>query len=136
MFFVLRKNFRQVTLLHLVHHAFMPIGVWVTTKYTPLVPLLMIPTINTLVHVVMYSYYFMASVPSLKNYLWWKKYLTAMQLTQFLVIMIATFKFTFDPECQKLMPIGIWIVFYAFGVFILVGFSSFYINNYIKKKTV
>lgn len=37
--------------------------------------------LNSLVHVVMYSYYFMAALgPKMQKYLWWKKYLTSMQL--------------------------------------------------------
>jgi elongation of very long chain fatty acids protein 7 len=41
----------------------------------------LIIVLNSLVHVVMYSYYFMAALgPKMQKYLWWKKYLTSMQL--------------------------------------------------------
>lgn len=37
--------------------------------------------INTLVHTIMYSYYFLAALgPQIKKYLWWKKYLTGLQI--------------------------------------------------------
>lgn len=37
--------------------------------------------INSFVHVIMYSYYFMTSYrPELKNSLWWKKHITQIQL--------------------------------------------------------
>ena len=39
--------------------------------------------LNSLVHVIMYSYYFLAALgPSLQPYLWWKRYLTTFQMIQ------------------------------------------------------
>ena len=40
---------------------------------------------NTLVHVLMYYFYFACSVPALRKRLWWKKYLTKLQILQFVV---------------------------------------------------
>jgi len=37
--------------------------------------------LNTFVHIIMYSYYLLAALgPSVQKYLWWKKYLTALQM--------------------------------------------------------
>ena len=37
--------------------------------------------INSFVHVLMYTYYGLSSLgPHMQNYLWWKKYLTRVQL--------------------------------------------------------
>lgn len=42
--------------------------------------------LNTLVHVLMYSYYGLSALgPRMKKYLWWKKYLTQLQLAQFFI---------------------------------------------------
>lgn len=38
------------------------------------------PMFNCLVHMVMYAYYGLSVFPSLRKYLWWKKYLTMLQL--------------------------------------------------------
>ena len=39
--------------------------------------------LNSFVHVVMYSYYFLAALgPAFQRYLWWKKYLTTFQMLQ------------------------------------------------------
>ena len=39
------------------------------------------PLLNTGVHVLMYTYYGLAALgPQWQHYLWWKKYLTALQL--------------------------------------------------------
>jgi hypothetical protein len=42
--------------------------------------------INSFIHVVMYSYYALSSLgPNVQKYLWWKKYITIMQLWQFVI---------------------------------------------------
>lgn len=45
--------------------------------------------LNTFVHIVMYSYYLFAAMgPQFQKYLWWKKYLTALQMVKFNVLCI------------------------------------------------
>lgn len=40
-------------------------------------------TINSCVHVLMYGYYGLAAIgPQMQKYLWWKKYLTIIQMVQ------------------------------------------------------
>eukprot|EP01147_Barroeca_monosierra_P002131 gene2131-8013_t len=47
--------------------------------------------INACVHVVMYSYYLLAALgPSLQPYLWWKQYLTQLQLAQHFIVLGST----------------------------------------------
>jgi len=41
------------------------------------------PMLNCSVHVIMYSYYGLSLFPSLRKYLWWKKYVTLIQLVRF-----------------------------------------------------
>lgn len=38
------------------------------------------PTLNSFIHVLMYSYYGLSTIPSMHRYLWWKRYLTQAQL--------------------------------------------------------
>lgn len=41
--------------------------------------------LNAFVHVVMYSYYFLAALgPEVQKYLWWKKYITRLQMVSLL----------------------------------------------------
>uniref|UniRef100_A0A146M9A3 Elongation of very long chain fatty acids protein n=1 Tax=Lygus hesperus TaxID=30085 RepID=A0A146M9A3_LYGHE len=83
-FFVLRKKDNQITFLHLYHHTGMPMMAWATTKYYPGGHAAFIGTINSFVHMVMYSYYLLAAMgPAIQKYLWWKKWLTSLQLGQF-----------------------------------------------------
>lgn len=37
-------------------------------------------TLNSFIHVLMYSYYGLSAVPAMRPYLWWKKYITQGQL--------------------------------------------------------
>ena len=45
-----------------------------------------IATQNSVIHIIMYTYYFLASYgPKYRKYLWWKKYLTLLQIIQFTI---------------------------------------------------
>ena len=45
------------------------------------------PFLNSGVHAVMYLYYLLAACgPSVQKYLWWKKYITTIQLVQFVLV--------------------------------------------------
>jgi len=87
-FFVLRKNDRQVTFLHVYHHTVMPMISWGTSKYYPGGHGTFIGWINSFVHIVMYSYYFLSAFgPQMQKYLWWKKYITNLQMVRKLNLM-------------------------------------------------
>lgn len=83
-FFVARKKDNQVTFLHVYHHAIMPVFAWVQIRWLPGGQEILIGIINCFVHVVMYSYYLLSALgPKVQPYLWWKKYITLLQLAQF-----------------------------------------------------
>ena len=87
-FFVLRKKESQVTTLHLYHHTVVPILGWIVAKINGMVPALrLFLLINTFIHTLMYGYYALAALgPSFHKYLWWKKYITIIQLGQFVIM--------------------------------------------------
>lgn len=65
LFFVLRKSYKQITVLHVYHHALMVVGVAGTYYfYGPGGQYSMTGIINSLVHVFMYGYYFAAAPPA------------------------------------------------------------------------
>ena len=47
------------------------------------------PTLNCLVHTIMYMYYGLSAIPSLRDKLWWKKYITNIQFVSLLFWIIS-----------------------------------------------
>lgn len=86
MFMALRKKNDHMTFLHLYHHSVVPLFGYMMLRINPFVGVFGVFAIcNSFVHVVMHSYYALSTFPQLRKYLWWKKYVTALQLGQFAV---------------------------------------------------
>lgn len=87
-FFLLRKKNDHVTFQHVSHHFCCIFGghIWLSLGMDG--QTLLGLCVNASIHVVMYTYYFLASFgPHFRPYLWWKAYLTKAQIYQhFLVI--------------------------------------------------
>ncbi|KAG0431084.1 hypothetical protein HPB47_022110 [Ixodes persulcatus] len=85
-FFVLRKKFTHITHLHVIHHTVVAVNAWFWVLFAPEGQPALGLAMNAFVHVVMYAYYFLATLgPNVRQYLWWKKYLTTMQIVQFVI---------------------------------------------------
>nr|XP_026485987.1 elongation of very long chain fatty acids protein AAEL008004-like [Vanessa tameamea] len=131
-FFVLRKSDRQITSLHVHHHTLMPIATWVGVTFMPGGQGVIIGYINSLVHAVMYTYYLLSGLgDEYKKFLWWKKYLTMLQLVQFTIVGIHSVNSLFYP-CSYPVILKLLTIFYA--ILFLNMFGNFYYNNYIKSK--
>lgn len=88
--------------------------------------------LNTFVHIVMYTYYLLAAMgPKVQPFLWWKKYLTAFQMLQFIIIMVHAFQLLFI-ECNYPKAFVWWIGLHA--VMFLFLFKEFYQQSYQQKK--
>uniref|UniRef100_A0A7S2Z4X1 Very-long-chain 3-oxoacyl-CoA synthase n=2 Tax=Eukaryota TaxID=2759 RepID=A0A7S2Z4X1_9CHLO len=140
---VLKRNMYQVTFLHCYHHVSVSFFWWMAYYIMPGGEGWLGAALNSFVHVVMYSYYFLASISSSnpdfrKKYLWWGKYLTTFQILQFVengahcIWMLV--KETYSPVMAK------------FGVYYMITlltlFGNFYVQKYLsggsskkKKKT-
>jgi len=131
LFFLLRKKFTHLSTLHVVHHGIMPLTAWSGVKWVGGGHTTFVGFLNMGVHVFMYFYYFMSSFgPSVQKYLWWKRYLTTMQLVQFATFFIhATFPLFI--ECSFPKEYSYIILFHGAMFFIM--FLNFYIQAYIKK---
>ncbi|XP_024879210.1 elongation of very long chain fatty acids protein AAEL008004 isoform X3 [Temnothorax curvispinosus] len=131
-FFVLRKKNNHVSTLHVIHHGCMPMSVWFGVKFTPGGHSTFFGLLNTFVHIVMYTYYLLAAMgPKVQPYLWWKKYLTAFQMLQFIAIMVHAFQLLFI-ECNYPKAFVWWIGLHA--VMFLFLFKEFYQQSYQQKK--
>uniref|UniRef100_A0A182M2S0 Elongation of very long chain fatty acids protein n=1 Tax=Anopheles culicifacies TaxID=139723 RepID=A0A182M2S0_9DIPT len=131
-FFVMRKKSSQVSTLHVIHHGCMPMSVWFGVKFTPGGHSTFFGLLNTFVHIVMYTYYlFTALGPQFQRYLWWKKYLTALQMVQFVLIMVHAFQLLFI-DCNYPKAFVWWIGMHAVMFFFL--FNEFYQSTYKAQK--
>ncbi|XP_047020409.1 elongation of very long chain fatty acids protein-like [Helicoverpa zea] len=129
-FFVLRKKDRQISFLHVFHHSMMPIASYIALKYFPNGHATLLGVINSLVHVVMYTYYLISGLgPKYQKYLWWKKHLTTMQLVQFGIIFIHNLSAIYQ-NCGY--PRWISWLLCIHSLQFLYMFGNFYYVSYIK----
>ena len=88
--------------------------------------------LNCFCHVIMYSYYALSGLgPAVQKYLWWKRYITQVQLTQFAIIgvygvILNLFQVDY-PMIYRIMPISQGPIFFAM-------FANFYIKSYRRAK--
>lgn len=133
-FFILRKKNTQVSFLHVYHHTTMFFIGWAGAKWLPGGVTFFGTAMNSFVHTVMYAYYGLSSIgPHMRPYLWWKHYITKLQLMQFAVLLMYTvnaLRINCFTGAQQTFPIYVILVF---EVTLVVLFSNFYIQAYLSK---
>jgi len=113
LFLILKK--KEIIFLHWYHHATVLVYTW-TTVILMYPPGSVFGSVNSFVHTLMYSYYFLASFGHKP---WWGKYVTRIQLAQ-MVIGIATtsawayFHYLTDLPCGFWSPQAHRISFYGY----------------------
>uniref|UniRef100_A0A3P9HWG2 Elongation of very long chain fatty acids protein 1 n=1 Tax=Oryzias latipes TaxID=8090 RepID=A0A3P9HWG2_ORYLA len=133
-FFVLRKKHGQITFLHIFHHSFMPWTWWWGVGYAPGGMGSFHAMVNSSVHVIMYFYYGLAAAgPRFQKFLWWKKYMTAIQLIQFVLVSLHATQYYFMDSCGYQFPTIIHLV-WMYGTFFFILFSNFWVQAYVKGK--
>lgn len=131
-FFIIRKKNDQITFLHVYHHSTMVFLWWIGTRWYAGGSSFFSAMINSFIHVVMYTYYLLSAFgPSMRKYLWWKKYLTAMQLVQFLIILVHVSQSLYAGCAYDYRPQ--WALFFYLLSHIAL-FSNFYRHRYIEPK--
>lgn len=132
MFFILRKKNNQLTFLHVYHHATMIFNCWIGIKFVAGGQNFFIGLVNSLVHVFMYLYYGLAALgPGMTKYLWWKHYITFLQLFQFLLVTIHC-TYNLFADCDYPDSINAFQVAYALSLTAL--FCNFYYHSYLSNK--
>ncbi|XP_034488136.1 elongation of very long chain fatty acids protein F-like [Drosophila innubila] len=133
-FIVLRKSYRQISALHLIHHVYMVVGSYVILRYNGYGGhCVATGYLNVFVHSVMYGYYYLSSqYPLIKQSLWWKKYITILQMVQFLLIFAHNAWTYMQPNCD-VSPYLILMAFFM-SMFMFVMFTNFYIQAYVRPK--
>lgn len=132
-FFILRKKYQHVSTLHVIHHGVMPMSVWFGMKFTPGGHSSFFGFLNSFVHIIMYFYYMVAAMgPEYQKYIWWKRYLTNIQMIQFVFIFGHAFQLIFSNPCNYPVAFGWWIG--GHGVMFFILFLGYYKKEYLSKK--
>ncbi|KYM98310.1 PREDICTED: elongation of very long chain fatty acids protein 4-like [Cyphomyrmex costatus] len=130
-FFILRKKDNQLSFLHVYHHSTMFSLWWIGIKWVPSGSTFLPAMVNSFIHVLMYSYYGLAALgPSVTKYLWWKKYLTILQLIQFTTALILGIN-GIRSGCDFPLWMQYALVIYMLSFIVL--FGNFYAKAYIAK---
>ncbi|GBP40593.1 Elongation of very long chain fatty acids protein 4 [Eumeta japonica] len=87
--------------------------------------------VNSAIHVLMYAYYGLSVFgPAVSRYLWWKKYLTILQLIQFTCALILGVN-GIRTGCE--FPLWMHYVLIIYMISFIVLFGNFYMKAYIAK---
>ncbi|CAN7945494.1 unnamed protein product [Ixodes hexagonus] len=127
-FFVMRKKYAQVSTLHVFHHVVVAWNMWMNLTYGGQAQAMFVMIANSSVHVVMYTYYCVAALgPAFQKYIWWKRYLTQLQLVQFTVVFVHSCSYLLYRDSAIS---GFTVVMTAEAMVFLVWFMSFYAHAY------
>ncbi|KAK9876736.1 hypothetical protein WA026_014974 [Henosepilachna vigintioctopunctata] len=128
-FFVLKKSFRQMTFLHIYHHAMMILLTWFSVKYVPGGQTGVFALLNTFVHFFMYLYYFLTAYnPATKHWMFLKRSVTIVQLFQFIVCFLV-YGYTLIGDCN--FNKTLCVLYFTQSVFFIYLFSKFFYKNYM-----
>ncbi|KAL8444732.1 hypothetical protein Emag_005361 [Eimeria magna] len=118
-FMMLRGNWRQVSFLHVYHHSSVIFISWVNASVGFDGEIYYVVALNSFVHVVMYSYYFMASlnIPLARMM---KMFVTQLQMAQFLSMNVhACYHIYWRDSCRYPVRVTIGYLFYTISLFLL-----------------
>jgi len=125
-FMVLRHKLKQMSFLHVFHH--MSILLLADNAYhmVPWPPIALLMTLNSVVHVFMYTYYGLRAIKPL-NEISWKRCITQLQIIQFLFgLVFTTIGYLYYNFC-------IYSILYGTGLLAL--FINYYWQAFIRKRT-
>lgn len=131
LFFVALKKKSHVSFLHVYHHYTTMMVAFIVFKYLRVEQGAIFAFINSIVHVIMYTYYFITAI-GYKPKPYWKITVTVLQLLQFLVIFLLVVNLY---KCQILTKYIIFNIYSVFQTLMYIYlFGRFFIKNYIRNK--
>jgi elongation of very long chain fatty acids protein 4 len=143
----LKKNFHQITFLHVYHHSSIFAIWWIVCFYAPGGESYFSAGLNSFIHVLMYGYYLWSTYakkpeegrrPRWTEPAYYKRYVTSLQMLQFACMFVqSNYDLFFSPKYEYPAWIA-WILFY-YMLTMLALFGNFYFQTYIlggKKKEV
>ncbi|CAG9798021.1 unnamed protein product [Chironomus riparius] len=130
-FFILRKKFNQVSILHVYHHISVPLLSWMFLLHSGGRMAAYYAILNSLVHVLMYGYYFLSSFEKLQKYTnITKPFITTIQIAQLFVLFIHSIV-ALLPGCHASKLLVLHLI--NLGILIFM-FLRFYFKTYFKNK--
>lgn len=126
---VLQKRWNQLSFLHVYHHSSIFLFYWLLLRRGYDGDIFLTITLNGAIHAIMYTYYF---VSMHTKDIWWKKYLTQMQMVQFCTmiaqggLLLRSGDSAFPPRMTQAY------IVYIFSMLVL--FMQFYLSSYAGKK--
>lgn len=129
-FMVVKGNYRQISYLHVSHHAIMPIIMYILIDLYPGGNSCFGPMINSFVHTIMYGYYCLTGLGVTANFV--KPLITTVQMTQFVVLAAQSTYAIADG--YRYWPATIAWVSTALMVQMLVLFGNFAMQAYCPRK--
>ena len=131
-------NGKDLSFLHVYHHGVVAFTSWTWTRGDLRLAAGGV-LFNTMVHVFMYYYYFACTIPELRKRLWWKKYLTKLQILQFIVALVMAVCL-WQAHSKSISSGGLgcagnnaFIVSTGFNATLLLLFVDFHIRSYGSK---
>jgi len=128
-FVVLRK--KPLTLLHVWHHCSVVYVCWLANQHQIVMGWITCYQ-NCLIHIIMYYYYAVQSLQ--KRDFWWRRYLTSLQIVQFVIDICSSMPFPYffynNIPCKG--TIESWLVANVTGFSFFLLFLNFYYQNYRK----
>ncbi|CAK4104176.1 unnamed protein product [Aphanomyces euteiches] len=126
-FIILGKKWKQLSLLHVYHHFTVWLVYWLNYRVMNDGEIYMTVLLNGGIHTIMYMYYF---VSAHTKEIWWKQYLTVLQLIQFLTMNVQGFLVIYK-QCPVPPNVSTAYMIYVQSLFWL--FVYFFINSYCAK---
>mmetsp|Transcript_37167 Transcript_37167/g.59693 ORF Transcript_37167/g.59693 Transcript_37167/m.59693 type:complete len:299 (-) Transcript_37167:451-1347(-) len=132
---ILKNNLKQVSFLHVYHHATISFMWWMIAHRAPGGDAYFSAALNSWVHVCMYTYYLMAVLigkdeKKRKKYLWWGRYLTQMQMLQFFLNLCqSVYTALYSPY-----PRFISQLLFVYMISLLGLFGHFYYSKHVSPK--
>lgn len=128
---ILNKNFYQLSYLHVFHHSTISSILFFSFKLIPYCADMWFPMMfNSFIHILLY-YYYLLSIVNNKQKIWWAKYLTRLQLIQFVCIIIQQYLSIIS---NKIYPYYIREFHILYGIYMIYLFGKFYVKKYNIKK--
>jgi elongation of very long chain fatty acids protein 4 len=128
-FMVLRKKTKQLSFLHVYHHALLIWAWWLVCHLmatNDCIDAYFGAACNSFIHIVMYSYYLMAALGARCP---WKRYITQAQMLQFVIVFVHAVFVLRQKHCPVTLP---WAQMFVMAN-MLVLFGNFYLNAYSAK---